>query len=155
MPNQLKTSMIQSIIALRQQGWSFTRIAQELGIHRQTVADHVRAHSKATEPVILTLAEILVDESLGLEIECVVLLESLGQVLNIRPALPALWKIANSCPKDRAKFVAASLIWSLDNRRAAKLFTIMDELRSNSPDETVRLLADEKLRAMATWRASP
>ena len=41
MPNQLKMSKIQSIIALRQQGWSFTRIARELGIHRQTVADHV------------------------------------------------------------------------------------------------------------------
>ena len=49
MPNQLKMSKIQSIIALRQQGWSFTRIARELGIHRQTVADHVREHSKPTE----------------------------------------------------------------------------------------------------------
>jgi hypothetical protein len=100
------------------------------------------------QPVILTLAEILADESLGLEVESVVLLENLGNLLNIRPALPALWKIANKCPKDRARFVAASLIWSLDNRRAAKLFTIMDELRS-SPD--VGKLADEKLRAMATW----
>ena len=49
MPNQLKMSKIQSIIALRQQGWSFTRIARELGIHRQTVADRVREHSKPTE----------------------------------------------------------------------------------------------------------
>ena len=49
MPNQLKMSKIQSIIALRQQGWSFTRIARELGIHRQTVADHVREHSKPTQ----------------------------------------------------------------------------------------------------------
>lgn len=101
------------------------------------------------QPVILTLAEILADEVLGLEVEAVVLLESLGQVLNIQPALPALWKTANKCHKDRARFVAASLIWSLDNRRAAKLFGIMDELRS-SPDEDVRKLADEKLRAMAT-----
>ena len=37
MPNQLKMSKIQSILALRQQGWPFTRIARELGIHRQTV----------------------------------------------------------------------------------------------------------------------
>ena len=49
MPNQLKMSKIQSIIALRQQGWSFTRIARELGIHRQTVADHVHEHSKPTK----------------------------------------------------------------------------------------------------------
>ena len=102
------------------------------------------------QPVILTLAEILADDTLGLQVEVVVLLESLGQILNIRPALPALWKTANKCPKDRARFVACSLIWGLDNRRAAKLFTIMDELRS-SPDENVRLLADEKLRGMARW----
>ena len=49
MPNQLKMSKIQSILALRQQGWPFTRIARELGIHRQTVADYVREHSKSTE----------------------------------------------------------------------------------------------------------
>jgi hypothetical protein len=102
------------------------------------------------QPVILTLAEILADESLGLEVESVVLLENLGNLLNIRPALPSLWKIANKCPKDRAKLVAASLIWSLDNRRAAKLFGIMDSLRQ-SDDPQVRQLADEKLRAMATW----
>jgi hypothetical protein len=102
------------------------------------------------QPVILTLAEILADESLGLEVECVVLLESLGQILNIRPALPALWKTANKCPKDRARFVAVCLILKLDSRRAAKLFTIMDDLRS-SPDENVRKLADEKLWAMARW----
>jgi hypothetical protein len=102
------------------------------------------------QPVILTLAEILVDESLGLEVEAVVLLENLSHILNIRPALPSLWKTVNKCPKDRARFVAASLIWSMDNRRAAKLFTIMDELRS-SPDENVAKLADEKLRGMASW----
>ncbi len=56
----------------------------------------------------------------------------------------------NKCPKDRARFVAVSLIWSMDNRRAGKLFTVMDDLCS-SPDENVRRLADEKLRAMATW----
>lgn len=49
MPNQLKMSKIQSILALRQQGWSFTRIARELGIHRQTVASYVQAKSKSTE----------------------------------------------------------------------------------------------------------
>ena len=49
MPNQLKMSKIQSVLALRRQGWSYTRIARELGIHRQTVADYVREHSKPTE----------------------------------------------------------------------------------------------------------
>jgi transposase len=49
MPNQLKMSKIQSVLALRQQGWTFTRIAQELGIHRETVAQYVRRYSKPTE----------------------------------------------------------------------------------------------------------
>lgn len=48
MPNRLKMSKTQSILALREQGWSFTRIARELGIHRQTVARYVREHSKST-----------------------------------------------------------------------------------------------------------
>jgi len=45
MPYRLKMSKIQSIFALRQQGWPFARIARELGVHRQTVARHVRGHS--------------------------------------------------------------------------------------------------------------
>lgn len=49
MPNRLKMSNIQSILALRQQGWSFTRIARELGIHRHTVASYVQEHSKSTQ----------------------------------------------------------------------------------------------------------
>jgi transposase len=42
-------SKVKSVIALRQQGWSFSRIAKELGIHRQTVAKYVRRHSKSSE----------------------------------------------------------------------------------------------------------
>lgn len=49
MPNQLKMSKIKSILALREQGRSFSRIARELGIHRQTVARYVREHSKSPE----------------------------------------------------------------------------------------------------------
>ena len=49
MPNRLAMSKIQSILALRQQGWSLTRIAFELGVHRQTVARYVREHSESTE----------------------------------------------------------------------------------------------------------
>ena len=49
MPYRLKMSKIQSILALRQQGWTLTRIAQELGVHRQTVARHVREHSESTQ----------------------------------------------------------------------------------------------------------
>lgn len=49
MPNRLKMSKVQSILALRQQGWPLTRIAAELGIHRQTVARCIQEHSKSTQ----------------------------------------------------------------------------------------------------------
>ena len=49
MPNHLKMSKVQSILALRQQGWSLTRIARELGIHRQTVSRYVRANSRSSK----------------------------------------------------------------------------------------------------------
>lgn len=47
MANQLKMALISSILSLRERGWSFRRIARELGVHRETVARHVRlARSK-------------------------------------------------------------------------------------------------------------
>jgi transposase len=49
MPNQLKMPKIHSILALRQRGWSFRRIGQELGIHRDTVSRYVRVHSKSAQ----------------------------------------------------------------------------------------------------------
>jgi len=52
MPYRLKMSKIQSILALRQQGWRLTRIARELGIHRQTVARYVREHSESSQAPI-------------------------------------------------------------------------------------------------------
>lgn len=42
MANQLKMALISSILSLRERGWSFRRIACELGVHRETVARHVR-----------------------------------------------------------------------------------------------------------------
>jgi len=46
MSNRLKMSKVNSIQRLRQQGWSLVRIAQELGIHRETVAKYVRQGSR-------------------------------------------------------------------------------------------------------------
>jgi len=43
MANQLKMARIQDIHILAAQGWSFRRIARELGVHRETVARYVRA----------------------------------------------------------------------------------------------------------------
>lgn len=49
MSNRLKMSKSQFIIALRDRGWSLTRIAQELGVHRHTVARYVDQHAKSTQ----------------------------------------------------------------------------------------------------------
>jgi transposase len=42
MANQLKMAEIHSILTLRTRGWSFRRIAHELGVHRETVARYVQ-----------------------------------------------------------------------------------------------------------------
>ena len=47
MSNRLEMSNINAILRLRQQGWTFVRIAQELGIHRETVAKYVRERGEA------------------------------------------------------------------------------------------------------------
>jgi transposase len=45
MSNRLEMSKVNSILKLRQQGWSLVRIAQEMGIHRETVAKYKRQGS--------------------------------------------------------------------------------------------------------------
>ncbi|HEY7820791.1 MAG TPA: IS21 family transposase [Vicinamibacteria bacterium] len=54
--NQLKVGNRQAIQALAARGWSFRRIARELGIHRETVARYVRLEGAAgrSEPSIPT-----------------------------------------------------------------------------------------------------
>lgn len=57
MANQLKMAEIHAILTLRARGWSFRRIARELGVHRGTVAGYVRRaaarlESGASEPAI-------------------------------------------------------------------------------------------------------
>ena len=42
MANQLTMDLVFSILTLHRQGWSARRIARELGVHRETVARHVR-----------------------------------------------------------------------------------------------------------------
>jgi transposase len=52
MANQLKMAMLYAIIALLERGWSYRRIARELGIHRETVARYDRERS--AKPAIST-----------------------------------------------------------------------------------------------------
>jgi transposase len=50
MANQLKMATLDSIQTLHQRGWSMRRIAQALGIHRDTVARHLRQANPAGAP---------------------------------------------------------------------------------------------------------
>jgi transcriptional regulator with XRE-family HTH domain len=50
MANRLKMAEQQAIIALAQRGWSFRRIARELGVHRETVSQYARRGAEATGP---------------------------------------------------------------------------------------------------------
>jgi len=56
MANQLKMAMVQAIIGLLEQGWSYRRIARELGVHRETVARYDRLRrtsvSKPANPTL-------------------------------------------------------------------------------------------------------
>src|SRR5947209_236565 len=54
MANLLSMATIDAILTLRQRNWSIRRIANELGLHRDTVARHLRLHqqaAQATQPV--------------------------------------------------------------------------------------------------------
>lgn len=46
MANQLKMAKINAILTLHEQGWSQRKIAEQLGIHRETVARYLSGHSK-------------------------------------------------------------------------------------------------------------
>jgi transposase len=50
MANRLKMAVIDSVFTLRQRGWSVRRIARELGIHRETVARHLRQGQPPAKP---------------------------------------------------------------------------------------------------------
>lgn len=50
MANQLKMAMVNAIFTLKQRGWSHRRIAQELGINRETVARYVNLRQADPKP---------------------------------------------------------------------------------------------------------
>ncbi len=53
MANRLKMALVHSILALRARGWSYRRIARELGVHRETVARHVKLAAMQEESTAL------------------------------------------------------------------------------------------------------
>ncbi|NIM18750.1 MAG: helix-turn-helix domain-containing protein [Candidatus Latescibacteria bacterium] len=55
MANHLKMAIIHAIIGLLEQGWSYRRIARELGVHRETVARYDRIRQdRMSKPAIPT-----------------------------------------------------------------------------------------------------
>jgi hypothetical protein len=52
MSNLLKVAMIETILSLRQRGWSKRRIARELGVDRGTIARYLRQAPQAPKPAI-------------------------------------------------------------------------------------------------------
>jgi len=54
MANRLKMAEHQAIIGLVGQGWSYRRIAAELGIDRETVSRHVKSGAEGEASAIRT-----------------------------------------------------------------------------------------------------
>lgn len=55
MANRLKMAKVNAILQLRERGWSFRRIARELGVHRDTVSRVVREAVAGANPAKVTL----------------------------------------------------------------------------------------------------
>jgi len=74
MANQLKLAVVQAIIGLLAQGWSYRRIARELGVHRETVARYDRLRQIAgSKPANVTAGYLDLppsDRSLGPPSRC-------------------------------------------------------------------------------------
>ena len=61
MANRLKMAKIHAIIGLLEQGWSYRRIARELGVDRETVARYDRLRRTRSNAAIPTAGSLLGD----------------------------------------------------------------------------------------------
>ena len=50
MANRVKMAVSNAVIVLWRRGYSFRKIARELGIHRETVSRHVRIEQAGSKP---------------------------------------------------------------------------------------------------------
>jgi IS30 family transposase len=55
MANSLKMATANAIVALWRRGWSYRRIASELGVHRETVSRHVKLALEEAKPAKVML----------------------------------------------------------------------------------------------------
>jgi len=58
MANRLKMAKVNAILQLRERGWSFRRIARELGVHRDTVSRVVREAVAGANPAKVALGSV-------------------------------------------------------------------------------------------------
>ena len=58
MANRLKMAKVNAILQLRERGWSFRRIARELGVHRDTVSRVVREAAAGANPAKVALGPV-------------------------------------------------------------------------------------------------
>ena len=63
MVNRIKMDLQNAILALHRRGWSFRRIAKELGVHRETVAGYVRESEDNSKPAKVTAGSPACDNS--------------------------------------------------------------------------------------------
>ena len=54
MANRLKMKKVQAVVALFEQGWSRRRIAEELGIDRETVAHYLKRWQESKPAIVHT-----------------------------------------------------------------------------------------------------
>ncbi len=64
MANQLKVAKVFSIQALHARGWSQRRIARELGVHRSTVARHLKEGSSGLSVLFGTIPQCEAEQDL-------------------------------------------------------------------------------------------
>jgi len=63
MANRIKMAVEQSIVVLDERGWSYRRIARELGIHRETVSRYVHLARAGPEPAKVAAGNVSSDSS--------------------------------------------------------------------------------------------
>ena len=54
MANELEMARANAIVVLWRRGWSYRRIARELGVHRETVSRHVKLALQGAKPSKVT-----------------------------------------------------------------------------------------------------
>ena len=91
MANQLKMAIVQAILTLHQRGWSNRRIAQELGVHRETVGRYIRLAEANPKPA---------NAPTGSDSKPAI--APLGSIPHLDPPKPAIAPLGSAVPPETA-----------------------------------------------------